>query len=353
MAAKPAPEPTVEPVQRRPTSPPKPAPEKRASKEVEKREKKPARIKAQAGSDAPPEPKKKGKQLKDTPKKPVGRKELRPGLTQLHRLHQTGGRRTLVWSTLLIAFTGVIGAGIGIYRGSQLSRQRTFREMELASLEAPKKNVVTVLISTDPPGASVYFDDLEMSDVTPMALERDRDDKEHSIELKKAGHTTVKHAIKYDDGLITRVHDRLSGKGGKIAVESTPESLTVEVDGAEVGETPIDVEVASGEHTVRISGRDRDAVEEVVTIEKGETKKISRAVAKKGQMGFVSIDSEPRAEIFLNGQSTGRWTGDGPVALVPNVDHHVTLKAGKRDGELVVKLKKGEKKRVFLDLGGA
>jgi hypothetical protein len=70
-------------------------------------------------------------------------------------------------------------------------------------------------------------------------------------------------------------------------------------------------------------------------------------------MATVSIDTLPRAEIWVNGVSTGKWTGDGPVQLAPNIDHRLTLKAGKRDGEIVVKLKKGETKRIFLDLGGA
>jgi hypothetical protein len=213
--------------------------------------------------------------------------------------------------------------------------------------------VVTVLIATQPLGASVYFDDLEMSEVTPMALERDRDDKEHSIELKLEGHTTVKRTLKYDEGIITRVSERLAGKDAKIEIASEPEELEVMVDGAKAGETPLTVDVAAGEHRVQITGKDRETVDELVTVAKGETKKISKSVPKKGQMASVSIDSQPRAEIFVNGRATGKWTGDGPVELAPNVDHRLTLKAGKRDGEIVVKLKKGETKRIFLDLGGA
>jgi hypothetical protein len=192
-----------------------------------------------------------------------------------------------------------------------------------------------------------------MSEVTPMALERDRDDKEHAIELKLEGHTTVKRTLKYDEGIVTKVKERLTGKGAKIEVNSEPEELEVMLDGAKVGETPLTVDVAVGEHRVAITGKDRETVEETITVAKDETKKIKHTVPKKGQMATVAIDTSPRAEIWVNGRSTGKWTGDGPVQLAPNIDHRVTLKAGKRDGEIVVKLKKGETKRIFLDLGGA
>lgn len=346
-AQSPAPEPKV---QEKPPSAPK---REQDAQAPEKKERKPARIKpaAKAGSGA--KKKKKGKQLSDTPKKPVGRKELRPGLTQIRALQGGSRKRTVTRAVVLIALFAVAGGALGWYRSQQLSHQKPFREAELSGADAPKKGMVTVLISSVPPGATVHFDGLEMSDVTPMALERDRDGKEHTIELKLDGHTASKRTLKYSDGLITRVEERLEGRGGKLEISSKPEDLTVRIDGAEVGETPLVHEVAAGDHLVSIGGGKRELVEQKVTVEKGKTAKVFRAVPRKGQMASVRIDASRRAKIFVNGRATGKWTGDGRLELAPNVDHRVVLRSGKRNEEIVVRLKRGERKRIFLDLDGA
>lgn len=351
-ASSPAPEPKVE--EKRPPARERtpPAAKAEAKKpEPEKREKKPARIKPAAGADTAK--KKKGKQLSDSPKKPVGRKELRPGLTQIRALQGGSRKRTVTRAVLMIVLFAAVGSGVGWYRARQLSHQAPFRYAELASRDAPKNKMVTVLISSQPPGATVHFDGLEMSEVTPMALERDRDDKEHTIELKLAGHTPSKRTLEYSDGVITRVEERLEGQGGKLEISSKPEDLPVRIDGAEVGETPLVHDVAAGEHVVAVGGGKRELVQEKVTVEKGKTTKVFRVVPRKGQMASVQIDATRRAEIFVNGRATGKWTGDGTLELAPNVDHKLVLRSGKRNEEIVLKLKKGERKRLFLDLGGA
>jgi hypothetical protein len=189
-----------------------------------------------------------------------------------------------------------------------------------------------------------------MSGATPMALDRDRDDKEHTITFKMKNHSELTRTVRYSDGVITKVHERLSGTGGRLEITSKPDGLAVHIDGAKAGTTPLDLDVSVGPHTIRFEGPNRHPVEATIDIEKGKTAKLHRAVPEVGQIASVKIDTTRPVEIWVDGRPTGRWTGDGPLELAPNVDHRVTLK-GKRDEEILVNLKEGQKKKIFLDIG--
>ena len=70
-------------------------------------------------------------------------------------------------------------------------------------------------------------------------------------------------------------------------------------------------------------------------------------------MAELSIDSEPKARILVNGRATGKFTGDGKLSLPPGIDHDVALEYGgakRRRRHLRINLDKGESRAVFVDL---
>lgn len=325
------------------------APKSTPKAEEPKKERKPARLKSAV---EPKKAKRKGKQLSDTPKKPVGRKDLRPGLTALHRIRGSSRRRTWLRGTVVVALALVGGAAAGVYRAESVSRQATFREMEVVNRDAAPKDTVAVFIDTKPAGAIVRFDNIELSERTPVSITRDRDADAHTIEIKLDNHKTLQRSIKYESGRLTYVKEALSGDPSRVEIESEPKGLTVKLGDRDIGKTPLFTELPIGSHMLSIGGGDYEVVERPLDVKIGKVAKMKIAVPKKGAMGKLILETTPRAEILVDGRATGKFTNDGPLPLAPGVDHRVSFRVGeKKSGEeIVVKLGRGESKSIYLDL---
>lgn len=349
-----APEPKAE-AKPEPAKAPEPEPEKKPEAKAEAKpaeaakKRAPARLKPKAEPD---KPKKKGKLgASDGPKRPVGRKHLRPGLTQIQKMQGPSLRGWIV-AGIVVLVALAAGAIVGTMRGEQVSRQTTFRAMETANREGGRLATVTVFIDSEPPGATVRFDSRELSEKTPVAVERDRDEENHQVILSLEGFKKSVRSLKYDRGPITLFDATLEGDPGRLEVSSQPSEQPVFLDGERIGETPLFREVPQGEHLLAIGGGDRAKLEEKIEVRVGKKTKISRKIPSADAMAQVAIDSEPKARIYVNGQATGRFTGDGALPLPPGIDHDVALEygGGGKKKHLRINLRRGETRALFVDL---
>ena len=318
--------------------------------EPAKQKKQRARLKSAA---AQLHAKKKGKQLKTTPKKPVGRHELRPGLTHLHLARRRTLSGAAIRAAALIGVALLIGAALGAYRGSRVSREATFREMELTNRrETPSKSTVTVFIDSEPPGATVRFDRRELSDRTPVAIERERDDKEHEISLSLPGHQQTIQPLRYAAQKLTHFSTRLEGQPGRLEVSTQPSQLEVRLNGASIGRTPLTRNVPQGTHVLEVGGGDRVLLKKNIKIRAGKRTTIQQPVPRKDAMARVVLKSEPRARVYLDGKATTFFTNGPEIPLSPNVEHRIGFSKRTRgiDREIVVRLSRGETRRVFVAL---
>lgn len=343
-----------EPAKATPVEKPAPAPEPAKAAEAapaEKPTRKPARLKG-AAEAPPPKAAAKAKDKAASNKRPVGRKNLRPGLTQLQKMPGSGWRTWAVGAAV-VTVALIAGVVVGTYRGAQVSRQTTFRTMEVANREGGGLSTVTAFIISDPPGATVRFDSRELSEKTPVAVERDHDQETHQIILSLEGYKKSVLSLKYTKSPITIFNAKLEGDPGRLEVSSQPSELPVFLDGKRLGETPLYTEVPGGKHVLEIGGGDRAKLREEIEVTVGKKTKISRKVPSAEAMAQVRIDSEPKARILVNGQPTGHITGDGPLPLAPGVDHRVSLEYGgaqPRTKVLRIHLNKGENRAVYVDL---
>ncbi len=111
-------------------------------------------------------------------------------------------------------------------------------------------------------------------------------------------------------------------KPALLSVKSDTDSVTVLVDGKEVGTAPLDVEVTPGRHLVGIASSDGRGAEQSVDALPGKTRKVL-LVLPDGGPGTLSLASEPSgARVTLDDKPMGLT----PViaALVPG-DHHLTV----------------------------
>jgi hypothetical protein len=188
------PEPAAEPKQKPEAGEPKP-------------ERKPAR--AKAGPEA--DDKKRAQEAARLARKPVGRKDLKPGASMLVRLSSAGRKKSVGRAVVVIAAFGMLGGLAGMLKERVGSREAIFRAMETAGRETPradKARLITIMIDSEPRGAAVWLDKSRLAETTPLAVERPYDDKPHELELSLDGRSE-RSRFKLEAGPITVVKGQL------------------------------------------------------------------------------------------------------------------------------------------------
>ena len=283
--------------------------------------------------------------------------DVRSRWHHLRRAREIWSRtRTFGWrhrrpALLLLAIVGLaLGAGLGEMRRAGRTPEAMYRSTVSKAREPATPPAVAIVIETEPPGATVWFDGSRLAHRTPLTIERPRDDRSHEIELVLATFRTLRRSVRYDPGPLTAIRHQLDGEPGRLAVDSTPSGLVVRVDGVEVGRTPVRVEVPWGRRRVEIGGGDHEVVAAVTEIVAGEQTRISRSVARKGEDGKLELSSVPDAEIVVDGEPAGPRTSAAVLTLSPNIPHRIALKADGATRELTITLEPGERRRLFVNL---
>jgi hypothetical protein len=135
-------------------------------------------------------------------KRPIGRKDLKPGLSTLARIDGGGsaGRRAAIAAAVLLV-AGLAGWGAGTWSAARAGSVSVFRAIEAERVDAladPERPVVIVIRST-PPGARIRFDDRALESKTPVAIELPRDTREHVVEVERADGDTRTSRFRLDD----------------------------------------------------------------------------------------------------------------------------------------------------------
>ncbi len=137
--------------------------------------------------------KKKGKQLSDQPKAPVGRRHLRPGLSRVAPPPKR--RRTAFTAAAVLVVAAAGGLGFGRWQARSVSHEGGFRRMELASRRAPEPDLAVLVVEAKP-GTEVFVDGEQLAGSAPLAVDRRRDDAEHRVELRRGD--AIVHEAKFD-----------------------------------------------------------------------------------------------------------------------------------------------------------
>ena len=129
---------------------------------------------------------------------------------------------------------------------------------------------------------------------------------EHEVEIQLARFNTLTRKLRVDDGETSVVDDVFSARFGVAIFKSDPPGATVEVDGREVGTTPIERNLDVGNHAVKFTtdtGYHRADVRQIfVAVQSRQEVSATLEVITGG----LVIGTQPTgAKIFLDGKSQG------------------------------------------------
>ena len=132
-----------------------------------------------------------------------------------------------------------------------------------------QKTYGSVDISTDPKGANIFIDGVEVG-VTPKIIP-DLDTGTHNLILNYPGYERLQKRIMVEDGKTTPISEYLVPKTGSLSILSEPIGATVYLDDFPKGQTPLDVnELPVKDYMIRLELKDYQMLEGRITVQYAE-----------------------------------------------------------------------------------
>jgi hypothetical protein len=207
-----------------------------------------------------------------------------------------------------------------------------------------------IAVSSDPPGASIYLDDV-LIDKKTNGFILDVYPGIHIIRLTLPGYHDYEKIISVDSGEITYVYHEFEPRVGSLAVSSDPPGADIYLGGLYYGRTNTVISgLAEGEYAIRLSLEGYPDHNGTVRIADGETESYVHSFLLVPTTGSLRVTSEPRgATILLDDRNVGvtdRTIGD----IEPGTHQIVLTKEGYRDAAAPVEIRRGETTGIFLTL---
>jgi len=183
------------------------------------------------------------------------------------------------------------------------------RKVEVAANETREVNATftagggTIEFVVEPPGGKLILDGKE-SWPLPVRIPAPAEGK-HTWRLEAPNAEPLEGELTFARGKNLFFHHKLTSSAGRFSVRSTPEGASVRLDGAAVGQTPLDLQgIAQGKHTVLVEKEGyATAIRSVDT--SGGAKGVVEAPLQKGGAALIIKTGDPAAQIFLGGALIG------------------------------------------------
>ncbi len=182
---------------------------------------------------------------------------------------------------------------------------------ELADVDNDEYNLLT--IESAPSGVKVFIDGEELG-VTPLEVEG-LSSLPHEVILyhDELGAISRKVDSGAGDVFVDFAAEGKTGAGaGFVLLETDPPNVRIDIDGKNVGLSPMRVPLPAGRHTVVLSRTGYQELEFEVVIEADAAIDLKKELAEKPG-SLLIITSPSGAEIFLDGQSLG--VTDTPIRV--------------------------------------
>ncbi len=116
---------------------------------------------------------------------------------------------------------------------------------------APLSTTGTLTVTVVQEGAEVYIDE-QLTGTSPIAPQT-LTPGSHTVRIRLPGYSEYSDVITIERGAVMEVPVELFALAEALSITTTPAGAHVFVDGNFAGETPLDVDLADGHHSVRIT----------------------------------------------------------------------------------------------------
>ena len=197
----------------------------------------------------------------------------------------------------------------------------------------------SVRVVANIPGAEVWLDGaprgpapLDLTDVASGV---------HLVEVRAKGYANKEERVTVVNGqnVVLKVDLGISGPAAKVRIVSPQPGAQVFVDGADLGKSPVETELAAGDHFVVVEAEGIPKFERKITVESGKDMVVTAEAKAVGGLRFLA--NVEGAEVVVDGEIVGRT----PLVKqdIPVGDHVITIRAeGYADDERPMKVEPGK-----------
>jgi len=144
------------------------------------------------------------------------------------------------------------------------------------------------------PQAKVIIDGVDLGETKTAKLSGGK----HTIRLEKAGYGTIEKEIEVTTSKALFEYTLTEEEEVPVVINSTPSGAKVEIDGIELGVTPLSSFYKSGKYKITLTKDGCDAVTDNITIAAPKT---SKSYTLKEAVGYLTINTHASATVYLNG----------------------------------------------------
>lgn len=143
----------------------------------------------------------------------------------------------------------------------------------------------TLAVRADPDSAVIALDGQR---VGQGRIEQSVDAGEHRVRVTAAGYHPAAETLSVAAGRERALDVALDRRTGSMAISSMPEEATVQIDGSDVGSTPITVERPPGTYEVRVAASQYEPYTETVTVEPEEETTVATSLRRPLQVKLAA-----------------------------------------------------------------
>lgn len=196
----------------------------------------------------------------------------------------------------------------------------------------------TVAITSTPSGAQVWIDDQNMG-TTP--LETQIPSGNIAIRLQKDGFESWTQNITLTSGESRPLVATLEAVSGELAtfeITSTPSGASVWIDGENLGTTPLERQIATGNAAIRLQKDGFEPWSRTITLEAGDNPTVAATLRRiPPQRGTLTVNAVPTGPITIDERNV---QSSEAIALVPG-GHTVRCGDGPNSAETTIEIRSG------------
>ncbi len=215
-----------------------------------------------------------------------------------------------------------VGVGVGLALALVLAGAAFMATRTSATTPPAVVQRELLVITSEPPGAVVEVDGVQLAEATPTALRGLSPDK-HRVVLRAGGRAEVERTVEIEAGRGAHLHVVMTAAARKIRVRALPAGGMVFLDGALVApSTPAVIEVLPDDfHELRIEKNGFEPFVMPLTPDDASPEIVATLEVEKRPRGLLTIETTEAAEIWVDGTETGFVTPTRiPLRLTPG--HH-------------------------------
>lgn len=163
-----------------------------------------------------------------------------------------------------------------------------------------ERAVGSVVIETEPAGASIWMNGTKLEGTTPLTIDNLRVGTKLKLEARRRGYVAKRWEVMPEDNEMVRTSveldvDQSTIPPGRIDVRSSPAGCPVTIDGQSVGVSPVsEFEVRAGSHKVSVSCQYYAVETRTVDVDPGKSVKV-QLEPEANVFGYVSVNVKPLA----------------------------------------------------------